>query len=395
MSNWMFKTTKKKIFLKSAFFFIGSLFRLIDFLWPKHADVIVFGSYLGNYIAGSPKFLYESIKKQHPSRHVVFYCPFRNKNLKKQICSIIRFAPVFFRAKILISSHPPYDFIPFSWSKRKIFINTWHGIPLKCMFFTDPGAKKESLKEVLWLNDRTTVFLVSSSLEAALISRCFNLDSRKIAFFGHPRNDILKSGKITSYLNKIFPDLPDHTTRILYCPTYRRNGSVLFFPFEDMDIQYLNQFLEKNKIIIFTRGHVQENSIQTITNNSRIIELGQDLLPEINDILPEIDILITDYSSIFFDFLLCNKPCIFIPYDKEDYKNSVGFLFDDYDYWTPGKKVTRFGEFIKTIEEILSGEDKFKEKREEMINLFHFYQTENSSEKIFNFLDAICHGDKK
>ena len=319
-----------------------------------------------------------------------FIALFTRKILVKQIRYIIGFAPIFFRAKFLISSHPPYDFIPFSWSKRKILINTWHGIPLKCMYFSDPGATETDLKEVLWMNDRTSVFLVSSSLEAALISRCFLLDPRKIAFFGHPRNDILTSGNTSNRLQKIFPKLPDHTTQILYCPTYRRYAPVRFFPFDDLDIKQLDQFLEKHKIIMFTRGHVQDFGEGPAIQSSRIIELGQDMIQEVNEILHEIDILITDYSSVFIDYLLLNRPCIFIPYDKEKYEKDVGFLFDDYDYWTPGRKVATYSEFITAINGILSGDDQFKERREEMRKIFHYYQKKNASEKVVQYIENVC-----
>ena len=119
MTIWIFTPATKKKVLKSLLSFIGFLFRIIDFLWPKRADIVVFGSNLGNSIAGSPKFLYEYMKEQNPSHHVFFYCPFHEEDLVKQIRYIIGFAPIFFRAKFLISSHPPYDFIPFSWSREK------------------------------------------------------------------------------------------------------------------------------------------------------------------------------------------------------------------------------------------------------------------------------------
>lgn len=124
--------------------------------------------------------------------------------------------------------------------------------------------------------------------------------------------------------------------------------------------------------------------------SSRIIELGQDMIQEVNEILHEIDILITDYSSVFIDYLLLNRPCIFIPYDKEKYEKDVGFLFDDYDYWTPGRKVATYSEFITAINGILSGDDQFKERREEMRKIFHYYQKKNASEKVVQYIENVC-----
>jgi len=337
-------------------------------------------------MAGSPKYVYEYIKANKPELKGFYYLPFREKGIFQQISYIVRFAPVFLSAKFLVSSHAPYDFIPFSWSRRKVLINAWHGTPLKCMFFSDPGASDSELRAVLKSNKLTSIFLVSSSIEAGLITRCFHLDPRKIAYTGHPRNDILINGNKMNKLKGLFKLLPSYSKAILYCPTYRRDAPTRFFPFEDLDMLHLNRFLEENKLIIFTRGHIQNHGELSATKSDRIIELGQDVLQEINDILSEIDILITDYSSIYIDYLLLDRPCIFIPYDKEDYQKKVGFLFDDYDYWTPGMKVTRYEDFVDAIREAISENDMFKSKRAELKSLFHYHQAKNASEQIVKYI---------
>lgn len=379
------KESKKKL-IKKLIFFSGFFFKLIDFFWPKNKKCIIFGSQQGNSMSGSPKYFFEFVKEKYPDYKISFYLPFQKTGFWSQARYIIAFTPTFFEAKILVSSHPPYDFVPFSWSRRKVLLNTWHGIPLKCMFFTDPGATESDLKDILRTNAQTTFFPVASSIEASIITRCFLLDPRKIIFVGHPRNDHLINCFPTDIVKKILPGLPDYSTLILYCPTYRRNASIRFFPFDDFDINHLNHFLEEKRIVILTRGHVQDNRTYNSFRSNRIIELNQDILQEVNDILPEVDILITDYSSIFFDYLLCNKPCLFIPYDRDIYEREVGFLFDDYDYWTPGRKVNNYREFIWAVEEIISGNDEFEDKRKELRDLFHYYQKGSSSEKIICLL---------
>lgn len=392
---WYFSKEKKKMLIKKVLYCLSFFFRVIDFFWPKNENCIVFGSQQGNSMSGSPKYLFEFIKKNYPKFKVSYYLPLRQTGFLSQVQYIIKFAPTFFQAKILVSSHPPYDFVPFSWSRRKLLINTWHGIPLKCMFFADPGATESSLKDILRTNDLTTFFPVASSIEASVICRCFLLDPRKIIPIGHPRNDNLVNSIPTDIVNKTLPNLPEYSTLILYCPTYRRNALTQFFPFDDFDIDHLTHFLEEKKAIIFTRGHAQDDRSSNTAHSTRIIELGSNLLEEVNDILPVVDILITDYSSIFFDYLLCNKPCIFIPYDREEYERSVGFLFDDYNYWTPGKKVHDYLEFIEAIGEILSGKDTFKDRREELRDLFHYYQKSNTSENIIRFLNEYIYGENR
>ena len=98
-----------------------------DFFYPKNDKVIIFGSFNGNYFSGCPKALFEFVKKEHPEYHVFFYLPFTKDNYWEILKEIIRFCPIFFSARFIVSSHPSSDFVPYIWwSNRKIFINTYH-----------------------------------------------------------------------------------------------------------------------------------------------------------------------------------------------------------------------------------------------------------------------------
>jgi len=371
------------------------LISFIDFLYPKDNKIIVFGSNTGEFVSGSPKALYEYIKRKHPEYKVYLYTPFeRSLDTYAKIRYVIMFAPLFFRAKFLVSSHPPTDFFPFvSWSNKKILINMWHGIPLKAMFFADPSETKDDLRRILRLNRKTSAFIVSSKLEAALIERCFLIDPRKFFYLGHPRNDILLKNNSIRRLPNIIKNIPDYKKVILYCPTYRRDDPTKFFPFADLNLQHLDRFLEENKVIILIRGHVYNKKAEEQIFSERVISFGFDVCSDVYSVLPEVDILVTDYSSLYFDYLLLDRPCIFIPYDLEDYKRKRGFLLD-YDFWTPGRKVSTYKEFINAIEEILSGIDIYKNRRQELRRQIHWYQTENSCENVFKLIDGWKERDK-
>ena len=325
----------------------------------------------------------------NPEYKIFFYSPFMKSTVLAKVKYALICAPIFFRAKFLVSSHPPKDFFPFTWSTKKVFVNTWHGTPLKAMFFSDRGVADRSLKWILRLNTKTSVFLVSSKLEATLIERCFLIEPRKLFYLGHPRNDALcKNGNITlKRLSTIVQDLPKHEKIILYCPTYRRDTPTIFFPFDDFDAENLANFLEKNKIVILVRTHIYNKLSAMNFFSKRIIPFGFDVCNDVNSILSEVDILITDYSSIYIDYLLLNRPCIFVPYDLEKYTKKRGFLLD-YDYWTPGDKVSTYKEFIRAIENVLYGKDAYKDKRRTLRGQFHYFQTENSSEKVFQLINC-------
>jgi CDP-glycerol glycerophosphotransferase len=221
-----------------------------------------------------------------------------------------------------------------------------------------------------------------------LIARCFLIDPKKFCYLGHPKNDILckNSGTTKKSLRTIIRNIPEYEKTILYCPTYRRDAPTLFFPFDDFDPTNLAHFLEKNKLIILVRTHIYSKQSSMNFFSNRVIPFGFNVCADVNSILPETDILITDYSSIYIDYLLLNRPCIFIPYDLESYKNKRGFLLD-YDSWTPGHKVLTYKEFICAVEDVLSGKDTYKNKRAALRKKFHQYQTENSCEKVFQLIN--------
>lgn len=359
---------------------------LIDYFYPKNNKLIIFGSNVGEFASGSPAALYEYFKNKN-DYEIYFYTPFEeSKSFFEKIRYIFKYIPLFFRAKYLVSSHPPYDFFPFIfWSDKKIHINTWHGSGLKSMFFADESEKKSHLNDILKLNNKTTIFLASSNLDALLMNKSFRIGMNKFFITGHPRNDVLLSKKYEKI--RILFNMSDKDKIILYCPTYRRNSSAKFFPFDDFDLNDLNNYLEKNNLFILIRGHIIEGSVKNIFFTERILNFGFDVCNDVNTILNEVDILITDYSSLFVDFLILNRPMIFIPYDLEFFEKNRGLLLD-YNVWTPGDKVKTYEEFKIALDMIISGEDIYLNQRTKIRNQFHGNYNGEASKKVFGMIDS-------
>ena len=98
-------------------------------------------------------------------------------------------------------------------------------------------------------------------------------------------------------------------------------------------------------------------------------------------ILPYIDILLTDYSSIYHDFLLLDRPIYFIPYDYTWYKDFFGFIYD-YKKEKPGPEISTFSSFTKELQKSLNGIDKYSNKRKMLRNKIHYYQDAKSSKRV-------------
>jgi CDP-glycerol glycerophosphotransferase (TagB/SpsB family) len=239
------------------------------------------------------------------------------------------------------------------------------------MGFAESDIDEKNLKILRKHNKLLSAFIVNSKIEASLISRCFNLDSRKIYIRNSSRceNIILNEN---NFFNSVVNQRVDLRNKklILYAPTYRSNSLSKFFPFKDFDQNDFIKILEEFNAVILLRGHINEKEENFKEIEGKIIRFDSDICIDINEALNSIDLLITDYSSIYIDYLLLNRPIVFVPYDLEEYKETTGLLFDNYDYWTPGYKTLTYSHFRKAIKEGLTDEDPYVIERKTIKKIF-------------------------
>ena len=256
--------------------------------------------------------------------------------------------------------------------KKRLIINLWHGVPLKKIALLDPNLKKAAriyFKKIF--SDNYTCVLTTSHALIPLMARSFAISEDRIKVWGQPRNDgMFQANDRTEILQQIYPDLPEYSQAVLYAPTFRDYGQVQLFPFEDFDLEQMEHFLEEKKMLLFIRTHVAEQGSAAPYLGKRIRFLGNEQAEDVTGILNIFDCLITDYSSIYIDYLLTGKPMIFLPYDRRKYLDGRGMNFD-YDDVTPGPKPETFADFL----EALSPEtDSWKEERDRVNQLFNEIQ---------------------
>ncbi|WP_416762443.1 CDP-glycerol glycerophosphotransferase family protein [Morganella morganii] len=293
------------------------------------------------------------------------------------------------RAKIWITDGGFPLKTPFN-HKNRILVNLWHGIPLKKVGLMGySGINKLRVALTLKMFARHyTLFSSTSDNLAEIYSKSFLIKNSVIKTMGQPRNDkLFEEPKNLSYFIK---DIPEYKKIILYAPTWRAGiygkswvgEDTQFFPFEDFSQTQLEQFLEENQYLLLLRPHHLQKI--NISESKWIRSFSSDECEEIMDVMPHFDLLITDYSSIYFDFLLLNKPIIFLPYDIETYQSQVGLNFD-YNFSTPGPKPKTQNEFIHEIHQSLTNNEYFQEKRELINNYFNQVKY-GSSKLIYDYI---------
>ena len=314
------------------------------------------------------KVLYDEISQKYPN--ITYY--------SKSLIGV----KLFLKTKNIVISHgsdASYFFPYFLDIKSKNIINLWHGIPLKRLSLQVKEIRESKSRSRF---QKFSSICAASTFEQFLLASCFEMHIDDVWITGTPRNDYLlyPNNELLqeySYLNKKV---------ILYAPTWREYGDrSSFFPFKDKDLERLNKFLETQDAYLLIRGHREE--MERISDNygeeklSRILPAHQEFFPDAQRLLAHVDVLITDYSSIYLDFLLLDKPIIFIPYDLEKYQSYRGFLFD-YDTHTPGDKVGTQAEFMESIDRALNQPELGAIERAQMKKLFHTYEDGKSSERI-------------
>ena len=256
--------------------------------------------------------------------------------------------------------------------KKRLIINLWHGVPLKKIALLDPNLKKAAriyFKKIF--SENYTCILTTSHELIPLMARSFAVSEDKIKVWGQPRNDgLFQKNDCREILGQLFPDLPEYTKTVLYAPTFRDYGQVQLFPFKDFDQKQLEAFLDEKNMLLFIRTHVAEQGSAAPYLGKRIRFLGNEQAEDVTGILNIFDCLITDYSSIYIDYLLTDKPMIFLPYDRQQYLDGRGMNFD-YDDVTPGPKPETFNYFLDALS---PKEELWKSERTRVNRLFNEIQ---------------------
>lgn len=167
----------------------------------------------------------------------------------------------------------------------------------------------------------------------------------------------------------------------LYAPTFRRGQKNLDIEIA-LNLPHLSEWLKKHSYLLSINLHPKySDQARALSYDNIHFVDDSDIYP----LLPLFDVLITDYSSIFTDFLLLDKPIIFYPYDLEEYKEREGLSFDNYDDYTPGPKVYMYEKLISAFEEILT-KDSYATERRRVCNLYQAYKDGETSERILESL---------
>lgn len=404
MAGW--KAMIWRPFRFSAYLFLLPIY-WISCIIPKNKDLWVLGAWFGHKFADNSKYLFLYIKREHPEIRAVWLAreanvvnDLRGMGYEAYMAYSLKGSLISVRAGCIIISTSFNDVNRYIIGGAKKII-LWHGTPLKKIVYDDEISlrwrkrQKNLIIDILLKLSPYPVadcdICISPSEEVSLkFASAFAKPKESIRLTGYPRNDAFfnvpwQADKDAFYSMKI-----RQTTRcqylITYLPTHREAGlkdTEYLFSSYGFNADDLDRLLQRHNAAFVIKTHYYNQFDNAISEMSqRIFRPSDSQLPDIYPLLTATDILITDYSSVYFDYLLLGRPIIFAPFDLEDYVKRDRELYYDYDTVTPGPKAKNWPEVLDLIEKILI-EDEWKERREKICRRFNEFRDGKSSSRVF------------
>lgn len=369
------------------------------YLFNKIDDkLILFESFGGRNYADSPKAIYLELLNNNKYNDYKFVWSFNNPReyeyLKNKNTKIIKkgsseYYKYYARAKYWIVNSIVRESI--IKKKNQIYVQCWHGTPLKKIRcdITVNGSVMNTVSENRKRNDidakRFDYLLSPSNYATEKFISAFNLKKlgkeNIIIEKGYPRNDYLvnyKENNIKEIKTKL--NIPKNKKIILYAPTFRDNehDNKIGYTYKiNVDFDKLKDKLSNDYIILFRAHYFVANSFDFNKYNNFVYDVSD--YDDINELYIISDILITDYSSVFFDYAILKRPIVYYMYDKNMYKNNLRDFYINLDT-LPGPIVYNEKELIKTIMNILPF--KVNNKYKLFNKKYNYLDDGNSSKRV-------------
>lgn len=391
----------RKIARKISFYKDKIKYQIITKNIKVDDKLIVFGCFNGRSYCDSPKALYNYMLADKKFNDYKFIWAFSNpeehkfleNNKNTQVINVTskKFLQTLGRAKFWIFNYKIQDYIfP---KENQIFVQCWHGTPLKRLGY-DLEHFNNAMNTVSEIRRRYHIeaskfsyFLSPSKFASEKFATAWDLEktNRKniILEEGYPRNDFLinYSKEDVARIKKILNIEEDNRKILLYAPTYRdnqHNASIGYTYKTEVDFDKLRGELSKEYIILFRAHWLVAQEFNFEKYKDFIIDVSN--YDDINELYIISDMLITDYSSVFFDYANLKRPIIFYMYDLEEYRDELrGFYLSLEEL--PGNIIK---EETKLIEEIkfLTNKFEYDERYKCFNNKYNYLDDGKASKRV-------------
>ena len=354
---------------------------------PVMEDVVLFESFFGKSYSDSPKYIFEKLNQMYPGKYRCVWIIDKKTKLPYPAKQIKRFSFAYFkylaRSKyIVFNSRQPKTFIK---RKGNVFLQTWHGTPLKKLVFDMEEVVSASpmYKKTFYIQSRSWDYLVAANaFSEEVFKRAFVFDKPMLKF-GYPRNDILHADnkeQIAADIRKRL-GIPEDKKVILYAPTWRddeyyESGKYKFDL--KLDLKYMKEKLSDEYAVILRTHYFIADNIDVTGLEGFVFNLSK--YDDIAELYLISDILITDYSSVFFDYANLKRPMLFFTYDLDKYRDVLRGFYIDMEKELPGPLLFTTEEIVEAILDIRTVNGRYAQIYDEFYERFCGWEDGHASE---------------
>lgn len=372
----------------------GIMYRKLFLKVPVKKKRIVFESFLGRNISGNPKYLYNQLVKDGLDEKYELIWILNNLDepvegkCKKVKRKTLKYYYYMATSKYWIFNCRQADEIK---KRREVtYLQTWHGTPLKKLGMdmdsvnmagqTNINDYKEKFKK----NTRTWDYLLAQNhYSRDIFKRAFAFN--KTILEGYPANDILYTDNNKESIEKVKDRLgvPKGKKVVLYAPTWRDDNFYKKGHYRmdiQLDLDKMKAELGDEYVVLLRMHYLITNNIHIDKYKGFVLNYSEGY--DIQELYLISDVLITDYSSVMFDYSNLKRPIIFFTYDIEQYRDSLRGFYFDFEGEAPGPLVVDTEGVINSLKALDQINEKYREKQLNFYNKFCHIDDGNASKNI-------------
>ena len=357
---------------------------------PLEENTVMFETFMGKSYADSPKYIYEYLAKNYPGKYKFIWVLNDPKEKLPYEGKIVKRFTREYAYYLGVSKYFVFNIRQPLWFRKReeqVFLETWHGTPLKRLAFDqeEVTAASPTYKAQFYRQKQEWDYLIASNkFSSDIFKSCFMYDGNMLET-GYPRNDLLSlpnRDAIALELKKKL-GIPLDKKTILYAPTWRDdeyygNGKYKFKLKLDLDL--LKQQLGDEYVVLLRTHHYIADALDVTGLEEFAYNLSK--YDDITEIYLISDICITDYSSVFFDYANLKRPMLFYTYDLDKYRDVLRGFYIDMETELPGPLVYTTEEVIDKIKNLNSLNQEYQQRYEQFYERFCSWEDGNAAMRV-------------
>jgi CDP-glycerol glycerophosphotransferase len=323
-------------------------------------DTIFFEAWKGRQFSDNPRAIYEELRRSGDTRECVWAVQDLSVEVPEGVTRVLTGSREYYRhlarSRWVVSN----DSMPTHYVKREgsRYAQTWHGTPLKRIGFDIENLQMSNKNYLTQFAKEVTKWdaLVSPNpFSTEILRRAFRYEG-EVLEIGYPRNDIFHRPELAEPLaaaTRRRLRLPDDRRVILYAPTWRDNDYDAAGRYQftmKLDLERLHRAFGDDSVLLI-RGHQLVTSQVDSTMFGGFVR-NVSSHPDIRDLYLVADVLITDYSSVMFDFVNTGRPILFFTWDLDEYRDNLRGFYFDFETEAPGPLLLESSEVIEALERL-------------------------------------------